>query len=258
MQLLMWVPFGFVLGVLVYVSVFDLRKREVSNWVWLFTYPIGCAMTFTGWALNLLDTQTILVSFLVSMVLGVVLLCVGFYGGADVKALVFVGLSLPTLPVVFSPVLGAPALPLILVVFCNSALLSMVWPLSIFILNLKDSLQGKLLFEGIRLSMREKILLFFTARRIPLEELEKKSLRYFPAEIVVLQEGKPTRKLLHLMKAETNTSKYVNNLKEHKELCNKGVLASPTIPSITFLTLALATASTGLLFFWLITLLGTI
>jgi Flp pilus assembly protein protease CpaA len=256
---MLWIPFGFVLGVLAYVSVLDLRKREVSNWVWLFTYPIGCAMTFTGWALNVLDVEAVLVSFLISMVLGVVLLCVGFYGGADVKALVFVGLTLPTLPVVFSPVLGVPALPLILVVFCNSTLLSMVWPLSIFILNLKDSLRGKVLFEGIKLSMREKVLLLFTTRRIPIEELEKKNLRYFPAEEVALQEdGKPVRKLLHLMKAETNPSKYVNNLKEHKELCNKGVLASPTIPSITFFTIALATAPIGTLLFWIINLLGNI
>ena len=259
MQLLMlWIPFGFVLGILSYVSVLDLRKREVSNWVWLLTYPIGCAMTLTGWALNLLDIQAVLVSFFASIVLGVLLLYVGFYGGADVKALVFVGLTLPTLPVVFSPVLGVPALPLILVVFCNSALLSMVWPLSIFILNLKDSLQGKFLFEGIKLSMREKVLLLFTARRIPLAELEKKTLRYFPAETVVLQEGKSTRKLLHLMKAETNPSKYVNNLKEHKELCKKGVLASPTIPSTIFLTLALTTAPIGPLLFWIIILLGLI
>jgi len=259
MQLLMWVSFGFVLGVLAYVSVLDLRKRAVSNWVWLFTYPIGCAMTLMGVVFNLLDVETVLVSFFVSMVLGVVLLCVGFYGGADVKALVFVGLTLPMLPDVFSPVLSVPALPLVLVVFCNSAILSLVWPLSIFILNLKDSLQGKSLFEGIKLSMREKVLLLFTARRISLEELEKKRLRHFPAETVVLQEdGKPTRKLLHLMKAETNTSKYVNNLKEHKELCKKGVLVSPTIPSITFFTIALATAPTGPLFFWIIILLGLI
>jgi Flp pilus assembly protein protease CpaA len=255
----MWVPFGFVLGVLVYVSVLDLRKRAVSNWVWLFTYPIGCAMTLMGVVFNLLDIETVLVSFFVSMVLGVVLLYVGFYGGADVKTLIFVGLTLPTLPVVFSPVLGVPALPLILVVFCNSALLSMVWPLSIFILNLKDGLHGKSLFEGIKLSMREKVLLLFTARRISLEELEKKSLRYFPAETVVLQKNrKPTRKLLNLMKAETNPSKYVNNLKEHSELCKKGVLASPTIPSITFFTIALATAPIGTLLFWVITLLGII
>ncbi|MDR0797696.1 MAG: hypothetical protein LBE70_03120, partial [Nitrososphaerota archaeon] len=106
--------------------------------------------------------------------------------------------------------------------------------------------------------IREKVLLLFTTRRIPIKELEK-NLRYFPAETVVLQEDdKPTKKLLHLMKAETNLSKHVNNLKEHPELYEKGVLASPTIPSITFFTIALATAPKGTLLFWIITLIGII
>jgi hypothetical protein len=197
-----------------------------------------------------------LVSFGVSLFLGAVLLYTGFYGGADVKALVFIGLTIPTLPFMLNPVLSVPALPLVLVVFCISAILSMIWPLSIFILNLKDVAKGKQLFDGLNLAMREKVLLLFTTRRIPLEEL-KKSLRYFTAEEVVLQEdGKPTKKLLHLIKAETNLSKHVNNIKEHPELCEKGVLAAPTIPSITFFTIALTTAPIGTLLFWIITFLG--
>jgi hypothetical protein len=127
-----------------------------------------------------------------------------------------------------NPVLSVPALPLVLVVFCISALLSIIYPLAIFILNLKDLLKGKHLFEGNKLTIREKGLLLFTARRIPLAELEK-SLRYFPAEEVVFQEGKPAKKLLHFVKAETDLKKYLDNIKEHSELYQKGVLASPTI-----------------------------
>ncbi|MDR2700042.1 MAG: prepilin peptidase [Nitrososphaerota archaeon] len=257
MQLLMWIPFVFTLSVLTYAAILDFRKREVSNGVWCFAYPIGCVMTLTELAFSLLDVQIVLVSLGVALFFGAVLLYTDFYGGADVKALVFVGLTTPTLPLMLNPVLSVPALPIVLVVFCNSALLSMVWPLSIFILNLKDVLQGKQLFDGLNLTMREKVLLLFTTRHIPLWTLEK-SLRCFPAEEVVLQEGKPTKKLLHLMKAETNLSKYVNNLKEHQELCTKGVLASPTIPSIAFFTIALVTAPIGTLLFWIITLIGII
>jgi len=257
-QLLMWVPFIFTLSVLTFASVLDFKKRTVPNWVWLFAYPIGCIMTLTELAINLIDVQTVLVSFGVSLLLGAVLLYTGFYGGADIKALVFIGLTTPTLPLMLNPVLNVPALPLVLVVFCNSAILSMIWPLSIFILNLKDIVKGKQLFDGLNLTIREKILLLFTTRRIPIDELEK-SPRYFPAEEVVLQEdGKPTKKVLYLMKAETNLSKHVNNLKEHPELCKKGVLTSPTIPSITFFTIALTTAPIGTLLFWIITFLGII
>jgi len=240
----MWVPFIFALSVLTYASVHDFRKREVSNWIWLLAHPIGCIITIAGLAFNLLNVQTVLASFGISMILSVVLLYTGFYGSADVKALIFIGLTLPTLPITLNPILNVPALPLILTVFCNSAILSMVWPLFIFILNLKDIVKGKQLFEGINLTIREKVLLLFTTRCMPLEKLEK-SLRYFPAEEVVLQEGKPNRKLLYFVKAETDLKKHLDHLKEHSELYQKGVLASPTIPTLVFFTVALALVPFG-------------
>jgi hypothetical protein len=60
------------------------------------------------------------------------------------------------------------------------------------------------------------------------------------------------------MKAETDTTKYLNNLNAHKHLYKKGVLASPTIPTIVFFTTALAITLVGNLFFWTITLTGII
>ena len=259
--LMMWISFGFVLGVLAYVSVLDLRKREVSNWVWLLAYPIGCTMTLMGWALNLLDTEVVLVSFLASMVLGVVLLYVGFYGGADVKALVFIGLTVPTIPHTLNPALGLSTIPVVLTVFCISSILSLIWPLSIFSLNLKDLFKGKTMFEGINLTIRQKILLLFTARLIPVDKLE--SLRYFPSETVMViqkeeDQGKPARKLLRFVKAEADLKKYTDNLKDHRELYQKGVLASPTIPTVVFFTLALAIAPLGNFVFLVATLFGVI
>jgi hypothetical protein len=94
------------------------------------------------------------------------------------------------------------------------------------------------MFKDIKLTLPQKVRLFFTARQTSLEKLE--SLRYFPAEQIEIQNGKPTRKPLRLMKAETDTTKYLNNLNAHKHLYKKGVLASPTIPTIAFFTIALA------------------
>jgi len=235
----MWIPFVFTLSVLTYASIFDLKKRAVSNRVWLFAYPIGCIMTLSKLAVSLLDVQTVFVSLGVSMVLGFVLFCSGFYGGADVKTLVFMGLTIPTIPHTFNTPLGFSALPVILAVFCISTILSLIWPLTIFTLNLKDLAKGKNMFEEIQLTLQQKILLLFTARKIPIEKLE--TLKYFPAEKAEFQDNKPTRVLLHFVKAETNLSKHLNNLKTNTELYQKGVLASPTIPTICFLTLALTT-----------------
>jgi len=77
---LLWVPFVFTLVILVYTAILDFRKREVSNLVWIFAYPIGCTITITYLAFNLLNMQTVLVSFGVSLVLGFILLYTGYYG----------------------------------------------------------------------------------------------------------------------------------------------------------------------------------
>jgi hypothetical protein len=194
-------------------------------------------MTLAGLATEMLSVEAVCLSLGFSVVLGLVLFFGGFYGGADIKALIFIGLTLPSVPLGFSPVLGVLWAPLVLGVFCSSALLSMVWPLAIFILNLQDHFLGKPMFDGIKLTIPQRVLLLFTARKIPLEKIE--NLRYFPAENVVLQKGKPTRARLHFVKAETDLSKYIQNLKTNKELYQKGVLATPTIPTICVLTLTL-------------------
>ena len=240
-MLLMWMPLVFVLIILGYVSVLDLKTRRVANRVWIFAYPIGCAITLASVAFNLAGASVVLVSLAVSLFLGLGLCCSGFYGSADAKALIFIGLTLPTIPHTLNPALGLSALPVILVVFCFSSILSLIWPLSICSLNLKDLLlKRKSMFEGIQLTIRQKIWLLFTARLIPLDKLG--GLRYFPAETVAVQEeagGNPTRKLLRFVKAETNLQKYQDNLKEHRELYPNGVLASPTIPTMIFFTIAL-------------------
>jgi hypothetical protein len=46
--------FVFVLSVLTYVLVFDFRKCEVFNWLWVFVYPVGCVMMLAGLLFNLL------------------------------------------------------------------------------------------------------------------------------------------------------------------------------------------------------------
>ena len=238
LSLLVWVSFVFGLCVLSYVSISDLRRRLVSNWIWVLAYPIGCAMTLASIVFNVVGVGVVLVSFGCCLFLGLVLFYSGFYGGADVKALIFIGLTIPTLPLTFNPALRISALPLILIVYCLSSILSLVWPLSIFGLNLKDLLvKRKPLFDGISLTMRQKVWLLFTARKIPIEKFG--SLRYFPAEQVVLQKGEPTRVLVHFVKAETDLKKHLDNLEKYRELYHGGVLASPTIPSACFLTAAL-------------------
>jgi hypothetical protein len=236
--------------------VHDVKERQVSNKVWLLAYPTGIIITLTQVTLGLIDGTVVLVSVLIGVFLGVSLFWSGYYGGADLKALLFIALTTPTIPVILSnPIPHIPALPLILTMFCNSVLLSLIWPLTLFALNLKDTLKGKRMFEGIQLTLPQKTGLFFTSRLTPIEKIG--GLRYFPSEQIVIQEeGQPIRKPLRFVKAETDLSKYINNLNTYKHLYKKGVLASPTIPTLIFFTIALAIAPLGNLFLWAIILLG--
>jgi len=253
---MLWLPFAFTLSVLAYACVYDLKERQISNKVLLLAYPTGIILTITQIAFGLIDGTIVLISVLTAVFLGFVLFRSGYYGGADLKALLFIALTTPTIPLILKPVLNLPPLPLILTIFCNSILLSLIWPLSIFVLNLKDTLKGKHLFEGIQLTLPQKIWLFFTARQTPLEKID--GLRYFPAEQIEIQKGQPSRKLLRFVKAETDLSNHLNTLNAHKYLYKNGVLASPTIPTIVFFTIALAVAPLGNLFLWIVALLGFI
>ena len=254
--LLLWLPFVFTLSVLAYACVYDLKERQVSNKVWLLAYPTGIILTITQIVLGLIDGSIVLISVLTAMFLGFVLFRSGYYGGADLKALLFIALTTPTIPPILNPILNLPPLPLILTIFCNSILLSLIWPLTIFTLNLKDTLKGKRMFEEIQLSLPQKGWLFFTSRLTPIEKMV--GLRYFPSEQIEHQDGQPIRKPLRFVKAETDLSKYTNNLNTYKHLYKKGVLASPTIPTITFFTTALAITPLGNIFIWTITIIGII
>ncbi|MDR2719447.1 MAG: prepilin peptidase [Nitrososphaerota archaeon] len=249
-------PFVFTLSILAYACIYDIKERQVSNKVWLLAYPTGIILTLTQIVLGSIDSTVVLVSVLSAVFLGFVLFRSGYYGGADLKALLFIALTTPTIPASLNPTLNLPPLPLILTVFCNSILLSLIWPLTIFALNLKDILKGNKLFKEIQLTLPQKTWLFFTTRQTPLEKIE--GLRYFPAEQIEIQNGQTTRKLLRFVKAETDQTNNLNNLKTHKHLYKRGALASPTIPTIAFFTTALAIAPLGNLFFWAITLLGII
>ena len=255
-MLLLWLPFIFALSVLAYACVYDLKERQVSNSVWLLAYPTGTILTLTQIMLGLIDSTAVLISVLTAMFLGFVLFRSGYYGGADLKALLFIALTTPTIPHAFNPTPHLPLLPLILTVFCNSVLLSLIWPLTIFALNLKDTLKGNRLFEEIKLTLPQKIWLLFTARPISIEKLD--GFRYFPSEQIELQGGQPTRKLLRFVKAETDLSNHLTTLNAHKYLYKKGVLASPTIPTIVFFIIALVAAPLGNLFLWIVALLGFI
>ncbi|MEM2921674.1 MAG: hypothetical protein QXF26_05080, partial [Candidatus Bathyarchaeia archaeon] len=136
-------------------------------------------------------------------------------------------------PLLLARVLNLP----ILFAFFNAAVFSALYPAVIFLLNLRDRLQGKPLLEGLEVgSWFTRALLYASTRRVGLERLQG-SLKYFPAEEVAFEDRKPIRKPVLFVGAGKDFDKSLSILKAHSQLFEGGVLASPTVPMVAFITL---------------------
>jgi len=227
------------LGFLVYASMQDILKREVSNKVWLISVPICLILDYVDFSLGNIDLVSFLASLAVSFLLGFALFYLGFYGGADAKALVLIAAANPSyLPGTALLLTKVLPLPILLTFFC-STLFTVLYPLTVLTLNLIDLMRGKNLLKGVEeKNIFKKLILYAIVRRVKLEDL--KGLKRFPAEKVVIEDGEVKRKPMYYVHAEADIDKLVEGLEEHRELFEDGVLASPTIPMIVFLTIGFA------------------
>lgn len=141
---------------LIFTSYLDMKKREVPDKVWLIFGGIGAALqvyeVLSG------DTSVIQlgISVVLATVIGMGLYFFGFYGGADGKALIAVGVLLP----VFNPSVGLYSIaPLI--VLTNGVLLSILLPIGILLFNLTRLLRKEPIFEGFAEPWYRKALACF-------------------------------------------------------------------------------------------------
>jgi preflagellin peptidase FlaK len=135
----------FSLLILAYASYSDIRKRRVSNKLWLVMAGVG--VTFTIY--YILATG---VSFFIPFILSAAITAtvsyiffrLGLFGAADAKALICIAMLFP-IPPVFTilshhfPIFGAYVpivFPFALIVLLNAAVLALVVPISLFFRNL--------------------------------------------------------------------------------------------------------------------------
>jgi Flp pilus assembly protein protease CpaA len=232
------------LTVLGYASIRDVNAREVPDKVWLVSFPAGLALTVADVSTGVLDASDVLISSAAASVLGFALFYAGFYGGADSKALLFLAVTVPAYTEDFKPVLKSLVPVPVLTVFCNSVLVSLIYPATVLALNLVDLMKGENPLKDTTFdSILGKIVLLATARRIELEKL-KRGPSYFPAEKVVVENGIPLRKPIYFVGAEADRDSLIKALEKY-EPYRDSVLASPTIPMIVFIALGLALLPIG-------------
>jgi len=229
---------AFFISSLGYAAVQDVKMREVDDLVWFFSIPVVLFFTLLDCAAHVEDLIMLAVSLASAAALGILFHHLGFYGGADVKALILIASAFPSYPSHMKiPVWMMFPLPL-LAILAAASIFTSVYPVLILLLNLIAMSGGNNPLEGIdEKSPFKKLLLLMTARRVPLEEL-KNSLKYFPAEKIEINNGHAVRKPRLFVHAEADVESMVTELARHKELLDGGILASPTIPMIAFLEAA--------------------
>jgi Flp pilus assembly protein protease CpaA len=230
-----------------YASASDVATREVTDRVWVLGIPVCVLLDCVDLYLGHVDLLSLVASLGVSFLLGYGLCFLGFYGGADGRALVLMAAAMPSHPPTDLFLTHVLPLPLFLIFF-TSTLFSIVYPLKVLTLNVIDLLRGKRLLHGIKEdNPLKRLMLYVTARRVTFETL-KAGLKYFPAEIVVVEGDEAQRTPIYFLHAEANVDELVEQLEEHKKLFHDGVLASPTTPMIVFQTAGFLV--TSLILYW--------
>lgn len=243
-------------GILVPSTILDVKFREVQDEFWIVGIVFGTAINIMDVLTGRLELSKLLISLAVGCIIGFSLFYIGFFGGADSKALIFLSLTVPENPSWigrFGVSLNVP----VVTVFNNAVILSLCYPLAIAISNIKELIEGRDPLRGLYVKGRlRRILLLLTVKRTSFEELKKK-VGYYPAEQPYEEDGRIFRRPIYFMKAETDREEVLQKLESYadKGLYQDGILVSPTIPFITFITLGLVFLPVGDLILTLISLI---
>lgn len=226
------------LAILIPSTYLDVKTREVPDRFWVAGSALGLAITAVECLTGRLQVWSVFISIAVGFTLGLALFYLGFFGGADSKALMFLSLTIPDHPPWFKGLTMSTPVP-VLTVFNNSLVLSLCYPLTILILNLLDIVRGRNPLRGLTIEgTLRAVLLLATTRRVQFDELEKK-VGYYPAEQPTEEGGAVIRKPVYFVRADADKEELLGKLKPYYDrgLYDDGVLVTPTIPFITFITL---------------------
>jgi preflagellin peptidase FlaK len=214
----------------------------VPDKLWLAYGPIGLALTiYRTWA----EPQTLLftvVSIGISILLAFGLVFFGLSGGADAKALICLGLTLPLSPSIVNPVLGFvhPIFPVVVFVTAYIASLSVaVWMLAKNLMLFRK-LRSRI-FSGLESEpIWKKCLAFITG--FPTEVPRLRSTFYlYPMEKVVEDEAGAHRTFQMYSNADVDREQLLSEFNESMKKVGSPntVWVTPGLPLLVFILIGL-------------------
>jgi preflagellin peptidase FlaK len=233
-------------------SAFDIKTREVPDWVWLAYGPTGLLLTAIGLFLNPSEALLAVLSIALTTVLAIALVYFGVFGGADAKALICLGITLPLAPSSYVTLVGYvhPYFPVPVVIMGFVCSVSVVFWIGLR--NLWSLSRREHLFEGLGgESMPTRVLAALTGYPTDISKL-RSTFYLYPVEEVV-EDTTGARRRFHLFfSAETDRDQMISDFT--KSLSKVGspsrVWVSPGLPMLLFMFVGLViTLITGDLIF---------
>jgi prepilin signal peptidase PulO-like enzyme (type II secretory pathway) len=222
-------------------SWFDLKTREVSDKVWWAYAPLGLVLS----AYRLTANQSLLFLTLVSIglttLLSLGLFYFGLFGGADSKAIICLGLTLPLVPAGLQPVTGYahPFFPLVVVIMgflCSAS--TAVW---LALRNLLTYSTGQRMFEGLEHeSVWRKVLASITGYPTSVLKLHE-TFYLYPMEKVVEDPNGSRRTFQLFVNVEADRDALVSELdKSLPKVGSPGkIWVTPGLPMLLFILIGL-------------------
>jgi len=226
-------------------SIYDLKTREVEDWMWLAYGPIGLALTILRLFLNPSNIVITLIAIAVGVVISLALGYFGLFGGADAKAMICLSVTLPVNPTTIHPILGYvhPFFPVVVVIeafFCSASLA--VW---FGLTNLFRYLRsGKRMFEGLESEpWWRKAVACVLGYPVSLAKLQSQFYLY-PIEEMKSSNGVSERSFRLYVSAETDRDQLVSELSNSLTgIDGKSTIwVTPGIPMLLFILIALILA----------------
>jgi preflagellin peptidase FlaK len=218
-------------------SYYDLKRREVDDWVWMIYAPIGAVLTAARVILEPALLTTSLISIAITALLSFGLFYFGLFGGADFKAVVCLGLTLPLPPTTIQPLIGYvhPVFPLTVVIegfICEA--FAAVW---IGVGNLLSyAREDGRMFEGLEHESRlRKASAMILGYRTTLAKL-RSTFYLYPMEQSVKDDAGEHRALKLYVNAETERDEEVKKFCDSAKLTEESkVWVTPGLPMLLFI-----------------------
>ena len=156
------IRFALTIGMLSYSSYKDIKTREISDLVWIIFGIAGLVLNIYELYNGTLGWLTLLIALGFSLGLSIVTGYLGLFGGADLLAIVVIGLLNPITPTLNINIPLTPAVIFPLTVLSNSALIGASGIIIVFFYNMIH-VRDETIFQGYEpISIWWRIVIFFT------------------------------------------------------------------------------------------------